>query len=403
MKSDKLHSILTSKHFSTILLLFSLVITINAQSLKNFNGLHSKGELPEDIVSPTYITYEKALQNNISVKDEKLTKKAKKNFVLSSSYYINDMLVSGDIIFNDTISVYLNRIKDLLLQDFPELKQTIRIYTYKSPIVNALATNEGAIFVTTGLLARLNTEAQLAYIISHEISHFDKKHPINKYVEKERLINSDRNFRNSAQIKQFKTLASKSREAEMEADIHGYNYFHKTNYNKQAPEQTFDLLKKSNIPYEVRGELTFKQFCNFKQPLPENVFKTISFEKFINADKKDTLEKLFSSHPALDERIDVAKQKNKGKAGSKDFIISESLFNNCQSIARAVYVNEIINAQEYEEALYYCYLLQKEFGEEKYVMKLKLRCLYEIAKIKKYYDVKFNTNYGCDLKCNFNS
>ena len=47
-----------------------------------------------------------------------------------------------------------------------------------SPNVNAFAAPDGYIFVTKGLLRRLNNEAELAGVIAHEIGHVIKRHYI---------------------------------------------------------------------------------------------------------------------------------------------------------------------------------------------------------------------------------
>jgi beta-barrel assembly-enhancing protease len=194
----------------SFLIIFILAaFAINAQSVLEFKDLESQGVLPADIVSPTYHTYEEALKDNLIDDDKGLTKKSKDNFILNSSYYINDLFTSGDIVFNDTVTNYLNKVKDVVLNDFPEIKQKVRVYTYKSPIVNALATNEGVIFVTTGLLARLSSEAQLAYILSHEISHYVDKHPINSYVEEITLEKKDKSFKKLSGTNKFKLLSKK--------------------------------------------------------------------------------------------------------------------------------------------------------------------------------------------------
>ncbi|WP_434379980.1 M48 family metallopeptidase [Melittangium boletus] len=47
--------------------------------------------------------------------------------------------------------------------------------------VNAVSGPGGYVFVTEGLLARLDDEAQLAGVLAHEISHITRKHALNEY------------------------------------------------------------------------------------------------------------------------------------------------------------------------------------------------------------------------------
>ena len=366
----------------SFLIIFILAaFAINAQSVLEFKDLESQGVLPADIVSPTYHTYEEALKDNLIDDDKGLTKKSKDNFILNSSYYINDLFTSGDIVFNDTVTNYLNKVKDVVLNDFPEIKQKVRVYTYKSPIVNALATNEGVIFVTTGLLARLSSEAQLAYILSHEISHYVDKHPINSYVEEITLEKKDKSFKKLSGTNKFKLLSKKSRETELEADEHGYIYFHSTTYDSNAPVETFHILESSNKAYEVRGNLTLNEFYNIGNKIPQNIFVGIEIDKG-NEHETNEEDVLFSSHPAIADRIMLAEKKNMDFKGHDKFIVSESWFNQCKNISRVVNVKQLLNMGVHNQAFQFCYLLEKEFGNEKYITKLKLRTFYEVAKIK---------------------
>ena len=48
----------------------------------------------------------------------------------------------------------------------------------RDPTLNAFAMPNGRIYVHTGLLARLDNEAQLATILSHEMTHVDHRHAL---------------------------------------------------------------------------------------------------------------------------------------------------------------------------------------------------------------------------------
>jgi len=80
------------------------------------------------------------------------------------------LLLSGDKLFNDPLTIYVNKVADELLKNEPELRKKIKIYVTKSSDVNAHAFDKGFIFINVGLLAQLENEAQLAFILSHEIN-----------------------------------------------------------------------------------------------------------------------------------------------------------------------------------------------------------------------------------------
>ena len=90
-------------------------------------------------------------------------------------------------LFNDTVSNYLNAVMAKILEN-RETKKDVRVFCIKSPVVNAYTTGNGIVFVTTGLLARVRTEAQLAFILSHEYMHYVYKHSIKGYIESRKII-----------------------------------------------------------------------------------------------------------------------------------------------------------------------------------------------------------------------
>lgn len=55
------------------------------------------------------------------------------------------------------------------------------VHVLRSPQVNAFAVPGGQIYVLTGLLDFLQSEAELAAILGHEISHVDLRHSIERY------------------------------------------------------------------------------------------------------------------------------------------------------------------------------------------------------------------------------
>ena len=75
---------------------------------------------------------------------------------------------------------YLNQVADRLAPS--ELKGQekvrIRVFTIKDPSLNAFTYPTGSIYVHTGLLARLENEAQLAVVLGHEMTHATHRHAL---------------------------------------------------------------------------------------------------------------------------------------------------------------------------------------------------------------------------------
>ena len=79
------------------------------------------------------------------------------------------------------LNVQLNEIgRNLAAQSSrPNLGWTFGVL--KSPGVNAVSGPGGYVFVSEGLLAQLSSEAELAGVLAHEITHITHKHALNEF------------------------------------------------------------------------------------------------------------------------------------------------------------------------------------------------------------------------------
>jgi predicted Zn-dependent protease len=77
------------------------------------------------------------------------------------------------------VDAYLQGIAErLLATDAKPPPGPVRVRALKNTSSNAFALPNGAIFVTTALLQRLDSEAQLATVLGHELTHFTNGHSL---------------------------------------------------------------------------------------------------------------------------------------------------------------------------------------------------------------------------------
>ena len=142
-------------------------------------------------------------------------------------------------------------------EQFMETEFTFRVLD--SPVVNAFALPGGYVYVTRGLLAHLNNEAQLAVVIGHEIGHVAARHASQRGLQQalgqvavvggailgqellgvpgESLLNL------SSQAAQLLFL-SYSRDHERESDRLGVEYASRTGYDAAEGAEFFTSLKR---------------------------------------------------------------------------------------------------------------------------------------------------------------
>ncbi len=341
------------------------------QDFNNYKPIISSGPIPGDF---TKLSKEKYMMSRkrIDTKQSHRIKRAKKEFLLKSNFEVDNILRSGLVTFNDPISMYVDKVADYILKDFPDLRSELRFYTIKSSEVNAFATNQGIIFVTIGLLAQLQNEAQLAYILSHEIIHYKEKHSINEYVASE-IVNS-RDFKYASRAERFNYIFNYSKEQESESDIKGLKEIYlRTNFRVSEVNKMFDVLLYSYLPID---EVKFSLDCFVAGfiKFPEEYF----LEEINPITAVEDYNDSRSYHPNIKKRrakIRVVTDKYKD-GGRKLFIVSENDFRKVRKIAR--YELSYIYQQRgaYEKAIYNSYILLKKNPESKFLQTNIAECLY---------------------------
>lgn len=89
----------------------------------------------------------------------------------------HEHLVRGEGIYSDKqLQDYVRRVGERIVKVSDRKNIQYQFFVLNQPEVNAFALPNGNIYVTRGLLAYLGSEAELAAVLSHEISHVAARH-----------------------------------------------------------------------------------------------------------------------------------------------------------------------------------------------------------------------------------
>src|SRR5512139_1578265 len=123
-----------------------------------------------------------------------------------------------------------------------------------SPVVNAFALPGGYIYITRGILAYLNFEAQLAGVLGHEIGHVTARHTAQQITRQEIaglglivgavFISSFRPYSGLAQQGLGLLFLKYGRDAETQADELGVEYAQKAGFDPREIPGTYAMLKR---------------------------------------------------------------------------------------------------------------------------------------------------------------
>ena len=144
-----------------------------------------------------------------------------------------------------------------------QLPWTFRVVD--DPTVNAFALPGGFIYVTRGIMVHLNSEAELASVLGHEIGHVTARHSASQ-ISRQQLAGLGLAIGSlaSSAIERYAGIASQalgvlflkfSRDDENEADRFGLRYVQRANYDPREMPHVFRLLDRLSTAQEGGGRL----------------------------------------------------------------------------------------------------------------------------------------------------
>jgi predicted Zn-dependent protease len=144
----------------------------------------------------------------------------------------------------------------------PNLAYSIQVLD--NPVVNAFAVPGGYVYLTRGILAYINDEAELAGVVAHEIGHIAARHSAQQYSKAQFaqlglglgavVSKTFRKYAGIAQVGVEMLFLSFSRSDEREADALGVEYSSKAGYDANHMANLFVSLERLN-PGEGQGGL----------------------------------------------------------------------------------------------------------------------------------------------------
>ena len=160
---------------------------------------------------------------------------------------------------NPKLQEYVSQVGQTLVPHSHRPELDYRFTVLDSPVINAFAT-PGYVYITRGLLAMLNSEAELAGVLGHELAHITARHTARRIGQQQtvdilkRVLDAtiDNSLLNNAtDVLGEAYTRGYGRENELEADRLGARYAALAGYDPEALLEVMRILKDQET-YEVR-------------------------------------------------------------------------------------------------------------------------------------------------------
>ena len=190
---------------------------------------------------------------------------------------------------NPALQEYVSRVGEKLAANSHRANLIFRFHVIDSADVNAFALPGGYIYITRGLLAHLNSEAELAAVLGHEIGHVTARHSVRQHSVQQ--VAGIGFTLGSIFLPQLRTagvqdvysllggalIRGYGRDHELEADRLGAQYLARSGYDPNAMLNVIRVLKSQELFEKERAT---------REDRPANVYHG-----------------LFATHPDHDTRL----------------------------------------------------------------------------------------------------
>ncbi|MGD2099223.1 MAG: M48 family metalloprotease [Desulfobacterales bacterium] len=186
---------------------------------------------------------------------------------------------NGLIYVDPQLESYLNQVVARLMPETAPAGLVIRVNVITSPSLNAFAYPNGMIYIHSGLLARMDNEAQLAAVLAHEMVHCIHRHALRAFREyrnqpayliavQQTLLKTQglRKLANSIGVAgAMAAVNGYARELEAEADRIGFEWVLRAGYNPKEALSLFDQMLSSLAQDDQKEPFLFGSHPQIRQ------------------------------------------------------------------------------------------------------------------------------------------
>lgn len=286
---------------------------------------------------------------------------------------ISALMKSSRLVAEPDAHAYLQKVMDRIVSVNEELKALeIRLVFSRDNWVNAYSVGEGTLIVNAGLLLRLKNEAELAFVLSHELAHYYLDHSAKSIQKMITTANSEKvraelkklsrqEYGAGAELdKLMKWMAFSdrrhSRENESEADELAIRFLKNTEFNGHGAITCLQMLDQSDDstyypPLDVKKVFGFPDFPFKSRWLQDEsaIFSQLKGDTGgLTAQERDSLQ----THPDCPIRIAAMEPVIRTLSGKQDFPVDAGMFRQLQDRFSIEVIEELYQEKRHAQHLY---------------------------------------------------
>lgn len=317
---------------------------------------------------------------------------------------VHEMLISSRTVTEAKTHQYLQSIVQEIINKNPELKPlAMRVVFTRDGWPNAYSVGEGTLLINAGLVVFIENEAELAFVLSHEIAHYYLDHSNKAIRQRITTVNSEEfkqevkrlskeQYRVRAQTDELlknMTFTSRhhSRSNEAEADKYALRFMKNTGFDCNAAISCLKMLDRVDDsllfkPLDVKKAFDFPAYP-FKSRWVQNqsvLFSAIKEDDSPLTNKeKDSLK----THPDCSVRIAALSDSIAAARPGKSFLIDEQLFQQIKQQSFFEMSEQEFRNKDLGRNLYYNLILLQQGSELPlaiYSVARDLNVMYEMQK-----------------------
>lgn len=345
-------------------------------SIPGFSQQHSAYSFPLDDTALRKQLFTEALAGKEAMIASLPTdKKAAYTAIYNERFSLIEALMqSNRMVAEPDAHAYLQRILQQIVSANPELKPlSVRLVFARDNWPNAYSIGEGTLVINAALLLRMKTEAELAFVLCHEIAHYYLDHS-GKSISKRIDLLSSQQFKTDIRrlskqeygageeldrllLSLAVGLRRHSRENEAAADAAGLQFMKNSGYVGSGVIsclQMLDQVDEGTIfpAVDIQTQLSFPDYPFRKKWIVQEtgIFSQLKGDDDeLTPAQRDSLR----THPDCPKRIEVNTPVVAAFPAGKDFIVDPVFFKQLQDRFTVEIAEELFREEKLAQCLWY--------------------------------------------------